>query len=230
MDRPDRRQSVRHARHDPSPSDRGEAPAMALPRCGACGDQAALHRPSLRPRRWPGRVSLPRAPAAARTVRSRIPSDADHRPVVLPLAHAHADVKGAAAQRARAGILRPDSSRSRRPSGTCRRRLAQVSSRRGTIRLKVRISDRVPPHLIFVPIHWGDLYAQGNAANYLTISATGRVAKQPEFKSCAVTIEQRRWKRGHFPPLVPGHWRYDLGGPTTADRVRGVSPIWRSLK
>lgn len=67
---------------------------------------------------------------------------------------------------------------------------AQVSSRRGTIRLKVRISDRVPPHLIFIPIHWGDLYAPGNAANYLTISVTGRVAKQPEFKYCAVSVER----------------------------------------
>jgi ferredoxin-nitrate reductase len=65
---------------------------------------------------------------------------------------------------------------------------AQVSSRRGTVRLPVRLSERVPPGLVFVPFHWGDLFAPGNAANYLTIAATGRVAKQPELKFCAVAL------------------------------------------
>jgi sulfite reductase (NADPH) flavoprotein alpha-component len=41
-----------------------------------------------------------------------------------------------------------------------------------------------------VPFHWGDLYGEGNAANYLTISAIGRVAKQPELKFCAVSLEK----------------------------------------
>jgi ferredoxin-nitrate reductase len=67
---------------------------------------------------------------------------------------------------------------------------AQVSSRRGTIRLPVRFSDRVPPGLVFVPFHWGDLFGPGNAANYLTIAATGRIAKQPELKFCAVSLAQ----------------------------------------
>jgi ferredoxin-nitrate reductase len=66
--------------------------------------------------------------------------------------------------------------------------LAQVSSRRGTVRLTVRLSERVPPGLVFVPFHWGDLFGPGNAANYLTIAATGRVAKQPELKFCAVAL------------------------------------------
>src|SRR5205814_6122110 len=63
---------------------------------------------------------------------------------------------------------------------------AQLTSRRGTVRLPVRLSDRVPSGLVFVPFHWGDLFGPGNAANYLTIAATGRVAKQPELKFCAV--------------------------------------------
>ena len=40
--------------------------------------------------------------------------------------------------------------------------------------------------MVFVPFHWGDVYGERTAANYLTISATGRVAKQPELKFCAV--------------------------------------------
>lgn len=68
--------------------------------------------------------------------------------------------------------------------------LCQVSSRRGTVQLKVQISDRVPAGLVFVPMHWGDLFAADNAANYLTLSATGRIAKQPELKYCAVAVER----------------------------------------
>jgi hypothetical protein len=44
--------------------------------------------------------------------------------------------------------------------------------------------------MVFVPFHWGDLFGEGNAANYLTISAIGRVAKQPELKFCAVNLEK----------------------------------------
>ena len=66
----------------------------------------------------------------------------------------------------------------------------QVSSRRGTVQLPARLRDGVPAGMVFVPFHWGDLYGDGNAANYLTISAIGRVAKQPELKFCAVSLEK----------------------------------------
>jgi ferredoxin-nitrate reductase len=68
--------------------------------------------------------------------------------------------------------------------------LVQVSSRRGTVQLPARLSNGVPPGMVFVPFHWGDLFGEGNAANYLTISAIGRVAKQPELKFCAVSLEK----------------------------------------
>jgi ferredoxin-nitrate reductase len=82
--------------------------------------------------------------------------------------------------------------------------LVQVSSRRGTIEVKVQISDRVLPELVFVPIHWGDLFAAGNAVNYLTLNAIGRVAKQPELKFCAVTVERIASVRdgGEQPPAT----------------------------
>lgn len=66
----------------------------------------------------------------------------------------------------------------------------QLASRRGTVRLRAQVTDRVQPDMVFVPIHWGDMFAPGNAANYLTISAIGRVARQPEFKYCAVSLEK----------------------------------------
>jgi ferredoxin-nitrate reductase len=75
--------------------------------------------------------------------------------------------------------------------------LLQLSSRRGTIQLPARVSAGVSPGMVFVPFHWGDLYAPENAANYLTISAIGRVAKQPELKFCAVLVEKVLPVNGH---------------------------------
>ncbi len=66
--------------------------------------------------------------------------------------------------------------------------LAELSSRRGTLRLPVRFNDGLSRGHVFVPFHWGDQMGDQTAANYLTISAIGRVAKQPEFKYCAVRI------------------------------------------
>src|SRR5262249_14784066 len=39
----------------------------------------------------------------------------------------------------------------------------QVSSRRGTVQLPARLRSGVPPGMVFVPFHWGDLFGEGNA-------------------------------------------------------------------
>jgi ferredoxin-nitrate reductase len=67
--------------------------------------------------------------------------------------------------------------------------LVQVSSRRGTIRLPARLSADALPGTVFLPFHWGDQFAPANAANYLTISATDTLSRQPELKFCAVALE-----------------------------------------
>jgi sulfite reductase (NADPH) flavoprotein alpha-component len=66
--------------------------------------------------------------------------------------------------------------------------IAELASRRGTLRLPVRINPGLSRGLVFVPFHWGDQHGEQTAANYLTISAIGRIAKQPEFKYCAVRL------------------------------------------
>ncbi len=66
--------------------------------------------------------------------------------------------------------------------------LAELASRRGTLRLPVRLNPGLSRGLVFVPFHWGDQHGEQTAANYLTISAIGRIAKQPEFKYCAVRL------------------------------------------
>ena len=58
----------------------------------------------------------------------------------------------------------------------------------------VEVVSQLQPHtglprgVVFIPFHWGDLHGDETAANYLTISAIGRIAKQPEFKYCAVRL------------------------------------------
>ncbi len=77
--------------------------------------------------------------------------------------------------------------------------LVQVSSRRGTIRIAARLSESIPPGTVFLPFHWGDLYAPDNAVNYLTISATDPISRQPELKFCAVALEK-------VPSALPSAW------------------------
>ena len=67
-------------------------------------------------------------------------------------------------------------------AGMAAGQLAELSSRRGTLRLPVRLNPGLSRGVVFVPFHWGDQYGEQTAANYLTISAIGRVAKQPEYK------------------------------------------------
>jgi formate dehydrogenase alpha subunit len=63
--------------------------------------------------------------------------------------------------------------------------LLRITSRRGEIEAKAKISDKASKGTIFIPFH----YAQA-AANRLTNAALDPIAKIPEFKVCAVRIEK----------------------------------------
>lgn len=60
-----------------------------------------------------------------------------------------------------------------------------VSSRRGTIVLNTRITEVVPPEVVFIPFHYKEA-----AANILTSDAMDPVCKIMEAKVCAVKIEK----------------------------------------
>jgi len=60
-----------------------------------------------------------------------------------------------------------------------------VSSRRGKIRLKARVSGIVPPNVVFIPFHYKEA-----AANLLTSDAMDPVCKIMEAKVCAVQLEK----------------------------------------
>jgi formate dehydrogenase major subunit len=61
----------------------------------------------------------------------------------------------------------------------------RVATRRGSIQIPVRITDRVKLGVVFIPFHFAEC-----AANVLTNPAVDPVAKIPEFKACACTIDK----------------------------------------
>jgi len=68
----------------------------------------------------------------------------------------------------------------------------RLTTRRGQIVLRARRDIGIRPGTVFVPFHWGDLFEEGNALNYLTVPAFGPVEKQPELKFCAVKVTKAR--------------------------------------
>ncbi len=63
--------------------------------------------------------------------------------------------------------------------------LVLVQSRRGEIKIKALITERVPEGVIFIPFHFAEC-----AANILTNPAVDPVAKIPEFKTCAARVKK----------------------------------------
>jgi formate dehydrogenase alpha subunit len=62
----------------------------------------------------------------------------------------------------------------------------KVSSRRGEISIKARISTEVKPGIVFIPFHFSEC-----AANTLTDRKFDAIAKIPGFKVCAVNIKKQ---------------------------------------
>jgi len=75
-----------------------------------------------------------------------------------------------------------------------------VSSRRGTIRLRVLVTGRSPAGTVFVPFHFAEA-----AANILTLDEVDSRAKIPDYKNTAVKIEKCNapadWDPGYEKPL-----------------------------
>ena len=63
--------------------------------------------------------------------------------------------------------------------------LVEVTSRRGKVRAKAKISDNLPPGVAFMTFHFKEA-----AANLLTLDVLDPVAKIPGYKVCAVSIQK----------------------------------------
>jgi predicted molibdopterin-dependent oxidoreductase YjgC len=79
----------------------------------------------------------------------------------------------------------------------------RVSSRRGQVVLRLLVTPKTSPGVVFIPMHFVEA-----AANLLTIDALDPDAKIPEFKSCAVTIEVADESELPNPEAVADRGRY----------------------
>jgi len=61
----------------------------------------------------------------------------------------------------------------------------KVTSRRGTIKTKAQVTDKVEIGSVFIPFHFAEA-----AANVLTNPVLDPIAKIPELKVCAVAVEK----------------------------------------
>ncbi|NUN66377.1 nitrate reductase [Pseudanabaena biceps] len=66
--------------------------------------------------------------------------------------------------------------------------LVAVRSRRGSSKFPALVTEAIARGVVFVPMHWGTLWANNAEANALTHPEACPDSKQPELKACAVAI------------------------------------------
>jgi ferredoxin-nitrate reductase len=66
--------------------------------------------------------------------------------------------------------------------------MVEVRSRRGTSHFPAKVTKAIAPGTVFVPIHWGALWADKAEANALTHPESCPESLQPELKACAVQL------------------------------------------
>ncbi len=81
--------------------------------------------------------------------------------------------------------------------------VVRVSSRRGSVVLRVNVSPKTSPGVVFIPMHFAEA-----AANLLTIDTLDAQAKIPEFKACAVSIAIAREDELTDPQAQTSRGRY----------------------
>jgi len=64
----------------------------------------------------------------------------------------------------------------------------EVRSRRGKTKFPAKVTKAISPGTVFVPMHWGSLWADDAEANTLTHSEACPDSLQPELKACAVQL------------------------------------------
>lgn len=64
----------------------------------------------------------------------------------------------------------------------------EVKSARGFTRLPVLVTKNIRPGTLFVPMHWGAIWAEAAECNALTHPEACPISLQPELKACAVQV------------------------------------------
>ena len=66
--------------------------------------------------------------------------------------------------------------------------MVELRSRSGMSRFAARITKAIAPGTVFVPMHWGALWAEDAEANVLTHPEACPISLEPELKACAVKL------------------------------------------
>ncbi|HEX6179814.1 MAG TPA: molybdopterin-dependent oxidoreductase [Chitinophagaceae bacterium] len=71
--------------------------------------------------------------------------------------------------------------------------ITEVSSLRGTVRVKARLTPDIKPGVVFMPMHWGKVLGNDlNRVNNLTQNLVDPKSKEPDFKFSAVEVSPFR--------------------------------------
>jgi predicted molibdopterin-dependent oxidoreductase YjgC len=81
--------------------------------------------------------------------------------------------------------------------------IVRVSSRRGTIVLRAKVTYKTTMGVVFIPFHFREA-----AANLLTIDALDPLAKIPEYKACAVRVDPAQESELENPAARQNRGRY----------------------
>jgi len=69
--------------------------------------------------------------------------------------------------------------------------IVMVRSRRGEVRVPVKITDAIKKGTVFLPMHWGKILGNDlNRVNNITNNHIDPISKEPDFKFCAVAVEK----------------------------------------
>jgi ferredoxin-nitrate reductase len=84
-----------------------------------------------------------------------------------------------------------------------------VTSLRGDVRVRARLSAAIKRGVVFLPMHWGKIMGSDlNRANNLTSTLVDPVSKEPDFKYCAVSIAKYRKPKQHIVIIGAGAGAY----------------------
>jgi ferredoxin-nitrate reductase len=66
-----------------------------------------------------------------------------------------------------------------------------ITSRRGDVQVKAKISIQIKQGVVFLPMHWSKILGNDlNRANNVTSDQLDPLSKEPDFKFCAVKVEK----------------------------------------
>jgi assimilatory nitrate reductase catalytic subunit len=102
--------------------------------------------------------------------------------------------------------------------GVTDRASVRLSTRRGSVVLRARLTPRIRRDTVFVPFHWGG----ASAVNALTSAALDPTSRMPEFKTCPVAVEPaatEETRHAQHASLPPGD-RAHRGPPARSGRDR----------